>query len=248
MSAINLNDIMRRFEAAQLAANQANEKRYQDILASLSGMGTAARTRVAQQKTQAQGGADQDLISRGLGNTTIRQSVQRGIASDAELANQSIDEQVTGMRAGVMERRNDTGPDLSMYANLLQAAAAAGDGSKITAQVPRGTPSTPIAPGGFIGSGGTGSGGGMIGTGGTGGGGGGAGTDASIIRGTGSTAPAPAPSTGGTGTALPPKPSGGGYIGVGTVLGRLPTGGRVVMTDAMSQSRARELMAKYGGG
>lgn len=218
MSAFNITDIIKRFEAAQLAANKANEDRYQQILSSLSGQGAAARRRVDQQATQAGGAADQDLISRGLGNTTIRQSVQRGVASDKELANQSIDEQVAGMRAGVMERRNDEGPDLSMYANLIQAASAAGDPNRRTqAFIGRGVPAGGIGGGG---GGGGSSGGGSFGGGrgglirfGEGGGGGGGGTDASIVRGTGSVtppvptaaapvaAPARAPrATGGSGT------------------------------------------------
>lgn len=237
MSAFNITDIIKRFEAAQQSANKANEDRYQQILSSLSGMGGSARRRVDQQATQAGGAADQDLISRGLGNTTVRSSVQRGIASDKELANQTIDEQVAGMKAGVMERRNDEGPDLSMYANLIQAASAAGDPNKRTqAFIGRGVPAGGSGGGGGGGAGGAGGGAsGLIRFG--GGGGGGGGTDASIRYGpTGMLTP-PVPTAAAAAGVTPPRAVGGS----GTISG--PDGNFETVNGVLNRTPVR----KFGG-
>ena len=53
----------------------------------------------------------------------------RGIASGAENQRQQLQEQVTSAKAGVMERKTDQGPDMNMYANLIQSATA-GQGAR----------------------------------------------------------------------------------------------------------------------
>ena len=113
-------DIIKTMQAAQTKANTANEARYQEVLGQFSNLGKAGRTRITQQTEQAQAQATQNLTSRGLGNTTITSAVSRGIAGDAELQRQQLDESVAVRKAGVMERKTDAGPDLGMFANLLQ--------------------------------------------------------------------------------------------------------------------------------
>ena len=117
-----LQGIIKQMQTAQQKANKANEKRYQQILSSFEGLGKAGRARIEQQTTQRQAQATQNLTSRGLGNTTITSAVERGIAGDAETQRQQLEESVTMQRAGVMERRTDEGPDLGMFASLLQSA------------------------------------------------------------------------------------------------------------------------------
>ncbi len=131
--AIDINSIIQRFESAQAKANQANEKRYQQILASFTNLGRAGRTRIARQTAAQQATAGQSLISRGLGGTTIKGVVRRGIASDAEFQRQQLEESVALQRAGVMERRTDLGPDLGMFSSLLMAAGQAGAGQPAAA-------------------------------------------------------------------------------------------------------------------
>ena len=115
-------DIIKQMQTAQEKANLLNEQRYQQILAQYEGLGQAGRARIEQQTTQRQAEATQSLTSRGLGGTTITSAVERGIASDAETQRQQLEESVSMQKAGVMERRTDTGPDLGMFANLLQMA------------------------------------------------------------------------------------------------------------------------------
>ena len=115
-------DIIAQMQAAQEKANLVNEQRYQQILGTFENLGKAGRARIEQQTTQRQAAATQNLTSRGLGGTTITSAVERGIASDAETQRQQLEEGIAVQRAGVMERRTDTGPDLGMFASLLQMA------------------------------------------------------------------------------------------------------------------------------
>jgi len=116
-------DVIKQMQTAQEKANLLNEQRYQQVLAQYENLGQAGRARIEQQTTQRQAEATQNLTSRGLGNTTITSAVGRGIAGDAEMQRQQLEESVATQKAGVMERRTDTGPDLGMFSSLLQLAS-----------------------------------------------------------------------------------------------------------------------------
>jgi hypothetical protein len=156
----NINQIIERLQAEQNKANKANETRYAELLASIAGLGQqvggsyeqalqrvagvgqTAYNRIGSQETRAQGMNQQDLISRGLANTTVVNTTRRGISSDAESARQGVDELVADRQAGVYERmagsqldigrllaqimegRNDLGPDLGLYSSLISQAQA----------------------------------------------------------------------------------------------------------------------------
>ena len=115
-------DIIKQMQTAQEKANLLNEQRYQQVLGQFESLGKAGRARIEQQTTQRQAAATQALTSRGLGGTTITSAVGRGIAGEGELQRQQLEESVAMQKAGVMERRTDVGPDLGMFANLLQIA------------------------------------------------------------------------------------------------------------------------------
>jgi len=119
----NQEDILKQIQKKQRKANAANEARYQGILDQYSNLGQAGMARIGQAEQQALASGTQDLASRGLGNTTIRGSMSRGVASDAELARQQLGESVATQKAGVMERRTDEGPDMGLYTNLLMQAS-----------------------------------------------------------------------------------------------------------------------------
>jgi len=173
MSQINLNNIIQQVQQAQNQANAANESRYKQLISAIQGlagrtgniygqimnnigqMGQTQKTNIARKEKRQKANTAQDLISRGLGNTTIRQSAMRGVSSDAQRALQNLAEQqanmrasalqskagsdqaVTGMLAQAIQARNDIGPNLSMYANLLQQAAAANQqNKKLQASIP----------------------------------------------------------------------------------------------------------------
>ena len=176
---IDYDLILKQIQAQQDKANQANLQRYQELLGSidtlgqqvgsegtfgqitslLNTVGESARTRIGQQAQQAQASSEQDLISRGLGQTSVRESVKGGIRGQEEQAYQSAAEGVAQqrasalsglaqtqmgigqMKASAIEGRYDTGPDLSMYASLMQAANAAPTQQQRTVRIP-GSPGT----------------------------------------------------------------------------------------------------------
>lgn len=162
----SIRDILKRLGDAQRQARQANIQRFKDIVGErvegappgtfrgglLENVGREQRELIGERSVQAGARAEQDLISRGLASTTIRPSIQRGIASDRARQERALTEQTSRLRAGVIERREDTGPDPALFANLARQAEAAGSTNRIQARIPgRAVPS-----GGPAGSGGGG--------------------------------------------------------------------------------------------
>ena len=189
--------LIREQQAATDQANRKNELRYENIkgryqdrydrnLASLEGYGDSMRTDIARQGDRNRASYDQDLIDRGLGNTTVRTSAQRGANEDELRANVELEDSITRNKINLdsqlmkdkldfMERREDVGPDNAMFAQLLQQYGASGANN--------GT--------GTGGGAGTGTGTGTTG-GGTGGGPGGGGTPAGpVFTQDGGTGPGP---------------------------------------------------------
>lgn len=181
--AIDFDAIMKQIEADQKKANEANLARYQNLISGLKalneqvvgaggtfaqaeqllmGVGTAARQQIGESAVKAGAMSEQDLVSRGLGSTTIREAAKRGVESDKQKALRVQEEQearqkaglltqragfetqLGGMMAGAVERRQDVGPDLRMFSALLQAASAAPAEGKQTLQIGRGLPKTPM--------------------------------------------------------------------------------------------------------
>jgi hypothetical protein len=120
----NVQAIMEAVSGLQTWANRENLARYQDILGLYGGMGEAGRQRISEAQRQQVATGTQDLISRGLFNTTMGVNLQRAAASDAERARQSLEESVAGAQAGVMERRETTPPAMDLLSSLLGQATA----------------------------------------------------------------------------------------------------------------------------
>lgn len=130
------------------AANAANEARYAEgkgiygeNITALEGLGESGRTRIERNRVAGIGSMSQGLVNRGLSNTTIRDSLERGINEDAELNTQQLNESVALTKnaarselAQFIERRTDLGPDLNSYANAIaQAGGYAGTSGHKTA-------------------------------------------------------------------------------------------------------------------
>lgn len=136
--AFDISTFLKELKTAQDKANAANEKRYQAALAEMetgrnkiAGQFNAARTDVNMGATQAGANATQSLMSAGLGNTTIVQGAARGVEADRQRALTNIAGQQGTAEAGYsrdianfMGQKNETGPDLGMYAGLLAQASA----------------------------------------------------------------------------------------------------------------------------
>lgn len=154
-------------------ANAANEARYQQLLSGsdaakseelgglktgyaemlgLAGQGSAAaHAQEAKALQNSMGAAQQNAVSRGLGNTTILDSLQRGALNESQLRDQAITDAQTGRQLGVaqnyynqlygattaannrrlgfIENKTDQGPDLATYYQLLSRPGAYGVGA-----------------------------------------------------------------------------------------------------------------------
>lgn len=166
-SGMSISDIMKRMQGQQDTANAANTQRGQQAGAAITfghdstnaaygnaasqyaNFGQAADTRINQNLQKNQGAAQQNLVSRGLGNTSITDAVMRGYQNDAELQHQQVGEtkaqhlgdismaQAQSERgyaqdySGMLERQYDNGPDQSLYANLAKEAAAGANQSPV---------------------------------------------------------------------------------------------------------------------
>jgi hypothetical protein len=70
------------------------------VLAGINGLGSAQAQAIADQYTNLSGQQAQGLISRGLGNTTVQNSIQRGIGLDEAKAQNDLANQIAATRAG----------------------------------------------------------------------------------------------------------------------------------------------------
>lgn len=162
MSQIDFTQLIRQLQDQQAAVREEELARHAQLMDFASGLsdqvgamgtygqanqqiqqvGQAASQRINQGAQQQLGQAEQDLISRGLGNTTVRESVKRGVEDDRQRAQGENDERIAGLRSGLLERqaglefqagvneidtalsRQTQHPDPSLFANLISQAAS----------------------------------------------------------------------------------------------------------------------------
>lgn len=144
-------DLIQQYQDAMNQANQANQARYEDAIAGYQNMrdnisgyldsqGQQAQEDINRQYDRFGASSDQDLMNRGLSNTTVRSSVQRGVEEDRGRALRNSQEQIDRQRLGFettaqqglldfMERRTDQAPSYGDLANLAQGLGTAGGGS-----------------------------------------------------------------------------------------------------------------------
>jgi hypothetical protein len=107
-----------RFAQVQKMQRQAQrqaQRQMKQARKQLGKVGEAGRSRIAQQGVQAQAGAEQSLISRGLGGTTVRESVMRGIQSDTERARQGLEEGLAQQMAGLLQGQAGMQLDIGQF-------------------------------------------------------------------------------------------------------------------------------------
>lgn len=122
---------------------QVNEQRYRDILGgyrdrysqamqTLQGLGSAAQADINQQYDRLGSKTTSDLITRGLGNTTIAGSMQRGVESDRAKTmgqlNEALRREALNTQLGAsgdtlkfMENRKDAYPTLDQIGDIALA-------------------------------------------------------------------------------------------------------------------------------
>jgi hypothetical protein len=143
-----LEQLLAEYKGAHEKANQANESRYNDIIGFLNqrltrnlgrseGLGAADRSAIDRDYDRLSANSDQDLISRGFRNSSVRQNVQRGVEEDRQYAVNRLNESLRREQTGIdldasgdvisaMERRTDQHPDLNQLISLQMALGAAG--------------------------------------------------------------------------------------------------------------------------
>lgn len=94
------------------------------VLNDLSNAGATQRQAINDTYAKEQGAAMQQLINRGLGNTTIQQGVQRGLIYDREKANVSLAEQIANLKASYRSNLGLAGLNYQNQAALQNAAQA----------------------------------------------------------------------------------------------------------------------------
>lgn len=147
LAANDAQNAMNNLNQQQAAANAANEKRYQQILAAdyglqdrnnirLKGLNNQNISDINQVFGDLSNNAAANLSMRGLGNTTVVPTVQAGIArQQQEALNRewnnkllraiNLDQQNTANITGVMERRSDLGPSPAALLALANASGQA---------------------------------------------------------------------------------------------------------------------------
>jgi hypothetical protein len=134
-----LTQLVEMLEQAQQTANEMNQQRLTRLVGEYNpeteqyegGMfgqfGQTAREDVSRSATEQAARSRQSLISRGLGNTTILDTMRRGVEEDRLRALRDIEERVTQSRAGVIEGVTDAGPNMGTTAQLIQQLASVPD-------------------------------------------------------------------------------------------------------------------------
>lgn len=115
---------LQAMQDAQSQANSANEARYQQVLGLADQYGTTQKQGIRRQAANAAGGAQQSLISRGLGSSTVVDTMQAGIQRNKQQALAGVNEQKAMMKANIIQNRTDQQPNLPLYAQLMSRPGA----------------------------------------------------------------------------------------------------------------------------
>src|SRR5271170_5260708 len=88
---------------------------YQQAANQLSQTGKSAEQQLAQQNQLEMGQANQNALNRGLGNSTVSQSMQNAVQNNTNMANTNLQSQLAGQQANLLQ--GEAGQNLN-YANL----------------------------------------------------------------------------------------------------------------------------------
>ena len=146
------------YQSAYNAALEQNKAMYsnimagyqgltQSVLGNIQGTETAQRQAIADQYAQQSGQTAQSLISRGLGNTTVANAMQRGVSLDRAKADINLSNQMAQLYAGYQSKLGGSQldfmnsvmakyPDAGAYYKLMEQAgmnSQRGRGTGVTA-------------------------------------------------------------------------------------------------------------------
>lgn len=114
-----LNQLIGQLTGGQEQARTANVQRFQDIMGMLEGIGTQTGADIEERGERYLQALGQQMVSSGLSTTTAPIDPAMAIMRETGGEQRRLQEMLAGLKGGFMERREDVGPDIGMYANLL---------------------------------------------------------------------------------------------------------------------------------
>lgn len=93
-----------------------------NVLGGLAGQGQARSQEIADQYTARQGQATQNLVSRGLGNSTVQSAVSRGLAFDESKSQNQLTEAIAAQNAQYQSQLGLAGLGYQNTANMQNTA------------------------------------------------------------------------------------------------------------------------------
>lgn len=131
MNSSNYSNILAGYQqtmAGQTSAQDAIKAGYtglyNDVLGGLANQGQTQREQINRDYAAHLGQQSQQLIDRGLGNSTVQSSVARGLGLDQAFAGNALEEQVARQRADYASRLGLSGLDYANTANMQNTAQA----------------------------------------------------------------------------------------------------------------------------
>lgn len=126
---------------AQDAIGKGYSSLYNQVLGGIQGIGQSQSQAIQDAYRQQSGSAQQDLINRGLGNSTVLSSVQRGIDLDKSKADIALANQIAQLNAGYQSQLGGAGLNYANQAAMQNAAQQNAQlqwMNSVTAQYPNG--------------------------------------------------------------------------------------------------------------
>lgn len=139
-----------QYQQAMNRANRANEKRYGQlmqgydglygrVMGQLNSVGNQQAEDIKQRYRDAESANYQRLVNRGFGNSTMLNTMKQGtvretnrdlarLAESLAMAKAQADMNISQNKLGVIERRNDIGPDYGQMIALAQSLGRSGYG------------------------------------------------------------------------------------------------------------------------
>jgi hypothetical protein len=143
-----MTQLLNEYRRAHDEGKTANESRYNDLINFLNqrvtrnlerseALGGADRASIDRDYERLRANSDQDLISRGFRNSSVRQNVQRGVEEDRQFATNRLNESLRREQTDIdlaaskdvldaMERRTDSYPSMDQLIALSMQMGAVG--------------------------------------------------------------------------------------------------------------------------
>lgn len=115
---------MAQQQTAQGAIGAGYTGLYNNVLGQLAGQGQEQRQQINSDYAAGLGAQSQQLINRGLGNTTVQSAVQRGLAFDQARAGNALSEQLGRQNADYMTNIGGQGLQFQNQANMQNTQLA----------------------------------------------------------------------------------------------------------------------------